>query len=274
MKKIDIHTVCKKLLADVHTPVGIYLRLRDRFRDTILLESTDHHAAENSWSFIGINAIGGIEIKSAESMEIKFPGRPAEKIAIDASTNVPGLLWNYMQRFDVQKSEVKEAKYAQGLFGYTSYDAVKFFDNVKLPTPDADASVGIPTGFAASGLPTLPLIRYRLYQYVIAINHFRDELFICENQVNGLESEKEIIESLIRSKDVPVYPFCATNEESSNMKDEEYIEMVKAGIHHCHRGDVFQVVLSRRFQQSFKGDEFNVYRALRNINPSPYLFFF
>ena len=123
-------------------------------------------------------------------------------------------------------------------------------------------------------LPDIPVARYRLYQYVIAINHFKDELFICENKIGGLESEVACIESMLKSKDVPVYPFKTVNGENSNMQDEDYIEMVKKGIASCYRGDVFQIVLSRRFQQAFTGDEMNVYRALRSINPSPYLFFF
>jgi anthranilate synthase component 1 len=113
-------------------------------------------------------------------------------------------------------------------------------------------------------------MRYRLYQYVIAVNHFRDELYICENQIAGLESELPVVESLIRSKDVPVYPFGTNGQETSNLTDDEYRNMVEQGIKSCLRGDVFQIVLSRRFQQTFRGDEFNVYRALRNINPSPY----
>jgi anthranilate synthase component 1 len=117
-------------------------------------------------------------------------------------------------------------------------------------------------------------MRYRLYQYVIAVNHFKDELFICENTIPGLESESAVVESLIKSKDVPIYPFRSKGKENSNMSDLDYMEMVKKGIQSCHRGDVFQIVLSRRFDQGFSGDEFNVYRALRNINPSPYLFFF
>jgi len=261
MRKIEINTTCKKLLADVYTPVGIYLRLRDRFRDTILLESTDHHAAENSWSFICINAIGGIEITSTQSIEFKLPRQKPEKVPIKNVTEVPKLLWDFMQHFDLKKSESKESRYAQGLFGYTTYDAVQFFDTIKLAPHDA-------------ALPVIPLMRYRLYQYVIAVNHFKDELFICENLIEGLESEASVVESLIKSKDVPVYPFKARGEEGVNMMDEGYMEMVKKGIQSCHRGDVFQIVLSRRFGQNFTGDEFNVYRALRNINPSPYLFFF
>ncbi|MBI3138831.1 MAG: anthranilate synthase component I family protein [Sphingobacteriales bacterium] len=261
MKKIEINTVCKRMLADVYTPVGIYLRVRDKFRDTILLESTDHHSAENSYSFICINAIGGIEVTTKESVEFKYPGRAPEKTDLKNPAEVPGMLWNFMQRFAVKKSDVKEAAFAQGLFGYTAYDAVTFFDTLSLAARSAATTA-------------IPLMRYRLYQYVIAINHYRDELFICENRINGLESEVAAVESLIRGKDVPVYPFAAKDAEVSNMTDEDYREMVRKGIASCHRGDVFQIVLSRRFQQSFTGDEFNVYRALRNINPSPYLFFF
>ena len=249
------------MLADVFTPVGIYLRLRDRFRDTILLESTDHHSSENSYSFICINAIGGIEISSAESVEFKLPGQKPEKVSIKDVNEVPELLWNFMQKFDIKKSETKEAKFAQGLFGYTTYDAVQFFDTVSLGTRSSEPAA-------------IPLMRYRLYQYVIAINHFKDELFICENKINGIETDVAVVESLIRSRDVPVYPFSAKGDESSNMSDDDYKEMVKKGIARCHRGDVFQIVLSRRFQQKFIGDEFNVYRALRSVNPSPYLFFF
>src|SRR4249919_3214232 len=111
MKKIEVLTTCKKLLTDVYTPVGIYLRLRDRFRDTILLESTDHHAADNSFSFICINAIGGIEITNTQRIEFKLPGQPPERVAVKNTSEVPDLLWTFMQRFDVQPT-VKEARYA------------------------------------------------------------------------------------------------------------------------------------------------------------------
>ena len=260
MKKIVIETKVKKMLADLYTPVGIYLRVRDRFRDTILLESTDHHVAENSYSFICINAIAGMEITSTKSIEFKFPNQKPERADIKNVQEVPQQLWDFMQRFEMIETE-KEAKYAQGLFGYASFDAVQFFDTVKLKIEGEMQNA-------------IPLMRYRLYQYVIAINHFKDELFLCENVIAGLESDTAFVESLIKSKDVPVFPFALKGGETSNMKNEEYVAMVKKGIQSCLRGDVFQIVLSRRFQQSFTGDEFNVYRALRNVNPSPYLFFF
>lgn len=263
MKKITIETSYKKILADVYTPVGIYLRLRDRFRDTILLESSDFHAGENSYTFIGINAIAGIEIRTANTIEYKLPGQKPEKIKIINSAKVPEHLWDFMQRFEIKQAETRPVNVAQGLFGYSTYDAVQFFDTINL-----DHSNQLPE------VAGIPLMRYRLYQYVIAINHFKNELFICENLMDGIESEVAIIEGLIKSKDVPTFPFAIKSAESSNLTDAAYIEIVKKGIASCHRGDVFQIVLSRRFQQSFTGDEFNVYRALRSINPSPYLFYF
>ena len=263
MKKIEIKTTYKKMLADVYTPVGIYLRLRDRFRDTILLESTDFYAAENSYSFIGINAVAGIEISTPSVIEFKLPGQTAERIKLNNPTDVPQLLWDFMQRFEIKEAAVRPVNVAQGLFGYTTFDAVQFFDNLTLnPSPKE------------RDLNEIPLMRYRLYQYVIVINHFKDELFICENHFQGVESEVDVIESLIKSKDVPGFPFKSVGEEKSNITDAAYIEMVKKGVASCYRGDIFQIVLSRRFEQRFRGDEFNVYRALRSINPSPYLFYF
>ncbi len=259
MKKIRLNTTSKKLLSDIYTPVGIYLRVRDRFRDTVLLESTDFRAAENSYSFICINAIGGVEISSKEQMEFKLPGRQTEKYPL-TSASVPALLWDFMEHFDVQTADEKPVRTAQSLFGYTTYDAVRFFDRIRLEEKKEP--------------PLIPLMRYRLYQYVIAINHFKDELYICENHVDGISSDLPLVESLIRSRDIPLFPFQIKGEESSNMSDADYREMVAKGIKSCLRGDVFQIVLSRRYRLGFSGDEFNVYRALRNVNPSPYLFYF
>src|ERR1043165_3957602 len=149
MRQIELHTTCKKLLADVFTPVGIYLRLRDRFRDTILLESTDFHANENSFSFIGINAIAGIEITNMQEIEFKLPGQKEEKIAIKHVDEVPQLLWNFMQRFEVMPASEKPLKVVQALFGYTTFDAVQFFDTIKFSSDGHDS-------------PDIPLMRYRL----------------------------------------------------------------------------------------------------------------
>jgi anthranilate synthase component 1 len=258
MSKISITTTYKKMLSDVYTPVGIYLRLRDRYRDTVLLESTDFHAGQSSYSLIGINAIGGMEIRDLSQIEYKLPKQEPTHQPISARGDVPGLLWKFMQRFEVNEVSEKPVKLAQGLLGYTTFDAEQFFEPIVFKEDKAG----------------IPLMRYRLYQYMIVIDHYKEELYLCENSIKGMESDLGAVESLIRSKDVPVYPFKVKGEETSNMDDETYREMVRKGIQSCYRGDVFQVVLSRRFSRSFIGDEFNVYRALRSINPSPYLFFF
>jgi anthranilate synthase component I len=201
-----------------------------------------------------------------------LPGQKPEQLDISDSKKVPSLVWEFMQRFE-SSGEEKEARFAQGLYGYTTYDAIRFFENVTL-TDKPELNHGDQFSMNENPAHLIPLMRYRLYQYVIVINHFKDELFLCENKIDGIPSDPHLLESLIRSKDVPEFPFAISGEETSNMNDADYRNMVEKGISHCHRGDVFQIVLSRRFRQGFTGDEFNVYRALRNVNPSPYLFFY
>jgi anthranilate synthase component 1 len=268
--KIRVSTSVRKMAADLYTPVGIYLRLRDKFRDTILLESADHHSAENSFSFIGINAIGGIEIGSSHQVEYKYPLQKEVRVSMDGQS-VQDLIWEYMNGYTLEKGE-KEARFAQGLFGYTAYDAIPYFEKIDFASRSyhelPDQSIYKNSGEA------IPVLRYRLYQFIIAIDHFRDQLYLLENKIDGLEGDSQYLENLIHGRDLPQFPFQTTAAETSNMSDDEYLEMVKKGIAHCYRGDVFQIVLSRRFQQTFRGDEFNVYRALRMVNPSPYLFYF
>jgi len=260
MQKMKIHTEVKKILADTYTPVGIYLRLRDRFRDTVLLESSDHHSSQDSWSFICIQAIAGIELIDHNTLEYKLPGEKPVRVQLKGKKGeLTDKIHSFLQQFEPVSHELPQLAYAQGLYGYTSYDAVSFFESVSL-SQKTDYGIG--------------LMRYRLYQYVIAIHHFKDELYLLENHFPGIDSEVHQIERLIQGRDVPQFPFCTRGEESSNMSDEDYLSMVRKGIASCMRGDVFQIVLSRRFQQSFQGDEFNVYRALRSVNPSPYLFYF
>lgn len=257
--KIFIDTKVKLQLADLHTPIGIYLRLRDQFRDTILLESAGNQNSENSFSFIAVNAIAGIEIVDYTEAEIKFPLDNPQKMSLE-NEKLSDVLQAFSNCFNCNNPNLSIAEQAQGLFGYTSYDAIPFFEDIKFKSQSEENKI--------------PLLRYRLYQYVIAINHHNDEMFLIENKIEGLKSELSVIENIINQKNAPVYPFETIGEETSNLTDQEYLESVEFAKKHCFRGDVFQLVLSRRFEQKFRGDEFNVYRALRNINPSPYLFFF
>ncbi len=256
---VNIKTTIKSVMSDLFTPVGIYLRLRDKFRDTILLESAGNQNTDNNFSFIAINAVAGIEIRNFEEAEIKFPVGNPHKIALEKE-KLSELLNDFTKCFICEEPSKEIGKSAQGFFGYTSYDAIPFFENIKFKELSEENKI--------------PLLRYRLYQYVIAINHYNDEMFIIENKIDGLKSNTIEIENLINQKNAPIFPFKITDYETSNLKDEEYRELVETAKKHCFRGDVFQLVLSRRFEQKFNGDEFNVYRALRHINPSPYLFYF
>ncbi len=157
----------------MYTPVGIYLRLRDKYRDTILLESTDFHAGENSYSFIGVNAIAGIEIVDKNFIEYKLPSVKEEKIALDKTKNVQTLLWEFMQKFEVMPTDQKHVNNAQGLFGYTSFDAVQFFETLQFKEVETTKPVHQLLAGQIGLDESIPLIRYRLYQYVIVINHLR-----------------------------------------------------------------------------------------------------
>ncbi len=167
------------MLSDVYTPIGIYLRLRDRFRDTVLLESADNRVPENSYSYIGINAIAGMEITNYDSVEIKYPLQNPERKAIEKASDVPSMFWSFMNNFEVNEVDEPAVKMAQGLFGYCTYDAVQFFETIELKSRHHALEI--------------PLMRYRLYQYVIVINHFKDEMFLCENIIKGLESEVQVV---------------------------------------------------------------------------------
>ena len=206
-----------------------------------------------------MNAIAGMEIRNYNEAEFKFPLENPVKINLE-NEKLSDLLQEFSDAFECEKPNHEIGKSAQGFFGYTSYDAIPFFENIKFKEQSEENKI--------------PLMRYRLYQYVIAINHHNDEMFIIENKIDGLKSEISSLENFINQKNAPVFPFEIIDEETSNLTDEEYLKSVEFAKKHCFRGDVFQLVLSRRFEQKFNGDEFNVYRTLRNINPSPYLFFF
>ncbi|HVB03922.1 MAG TPA: chorismate-binding protein [Chitinophagaceae bacterium] len=259
MKKITIDTRTKKMLADIYTPVGIYLRIRDRYPGSVLLESTDYHSRERSYSYICINPLAGIEISDPGQFEFKLPGESrVEKRPVTSALEVVGYLNEFMDRFEITSTSA--LPFAEGLYGYTSFDAVQFFDTITLRE--------------RGSAPVIPLMRYRLYQYVIAIHHFKDELYLSENVIPGISGDAGAVETLIRRTDCPGFPFSLKGTERGNMEDQEYMQLVEKGRQHCLRGDVFQIVLSRSYSRPFTGDEFNVYRALRSVNPSPYLFYF
>jgi anthranilate synthase component I len=258
MKKFTIKTKSRKLLADTITPVSIYLRIRDVFPNSLLLESSDYHGNENSYSFICLKPLAGFQVDNSVVTETYPDGTTVETI-LTRSRQFNEKFRGFLNAFEQQEGQ--EGVVVNGLFGYTSYDAIKYFESITLKDRVSEDR-------------KIPDVRYHFYNYIIAINHFQNNLHIIENRINGEPSELERIETLLNSRNMAIYDFRTVGEEASNITDEEYRKMVTRGKEHCYRGDVFQIVLSRQYSQKFAGDEFNVYRALRSINPSPYLFYF
>ena len=253
MKRITTKT--KTMLSDITTPVSIYLKVRDEYPNSILLESSDFHHIENCFSYICHEPRADFIVDN-QVIKQQVGNDPPEVTSIRESGQVLTSLESFIQSFEFPEGE----KHLNGFFGYMGFESVQYFDKVTFASDKKG--------------PAIPLIRYHLYKYIIAINHFKDELIITENLFEGEESQIDRLSFLLKNKPLPYYPFNTNSEEKSNLTEEEYKTLVSKAKQHCQRGDVYQLVLSRGFSQAFKGDELNVYRALRSINPSPYLFYF
>ncbi|MEC7784061.1 MAG: anthranilate synthase component I family protein [Bacteroidota bacterium] len=254
--KYTLKTHRKKILADTITPVSVYLRLRDKFPNSLLLESSDYRANDNTFSYICCKPIASITVKNEVVTEV-FPDGTTTTTAIDADTDVVGIIEAFAKKFETEDNEQKFIQ--NGLFGYMSYDAVRYFEDIEVTKKEAQLNV--------------PDLYYAVYQNIIAINHFNNEAHIFSHTYNE-ENNLSQIAQLLTVKSFAEYHFKLEGEQQSQMSDEAFIELVKTCKKHCQRGDVFQIVPSKRFSQGFSGDEFNVYRSLRSVNPSPYLFFF
>ena len=256
MKKFNLHTEHKKILADTLTPVSAYLKLRDVFPHSLLLESSDYHANNNDFSYICCNPIASIALKNG-TLETLYPDGTSDSIIIDTATDIPEKIHQFSQQFDSKKFPFKFI--SNGIFGYIAHEAIDQFDNIVLNK-------------SKPGLD-IPDIYYAVYQNIIAISLFNHEAHLFSHVYEGNHNLVEI-ERLLNTKNSRKLKIEKIGEKTSNLTDSQFIDFVNKGKEHCFRGDVFQLVLSRRFSQEFKGDEFNVYRTLRSINPSPYLFFF
>ena len=255
MKTFSLYTHYKKILADTITPVSIYLKIRDKFPNSILLESSDYHANDNSFSCICFNPIASIKV-AGDTIEQNFPDG---SILRNRTNNVPKTIHKFTKRFKVNSDE--DFKFINnGIFGYTAYDAVKYFEDISISKKPNSLDI--------------PDIYYAVYQNIIAINHFKNEAYIFAHCFNDNASNINEILHLIKSRNFAEYEFSTDSDIESNLTDNDYKKQIDLAKKHCARGDVFQLVLSKKFSQKFKGDEFNVYRALRSINPSPYLFHF
>jgi anthranilate synthase component 1 len=255
MQKISIKTQSIERISDTVTPVGLYLRFRDRYSNTLLLESSDYHSKEESYSFLCIEPIVSMKVENHE-FSANYQGKEFMKQSIDR--NFYELFAEFTSSIDLDCDE--KLKSFNGLYGYTTYDSVQYFETIQLKNPPAPSAI--------------PFMQYSFYRFIIAINHFNDEMTLIENLEEGESPRMEEIKTIIDAQAFNTQDFEMVGDETSNCTDDDFRGYVTKAKSHCKRGDVFQLVLSRQFQQSFKGDEFNVYRALRSINPSPYLFYF
>ena len=256
MKRFTLQTKHKKILADTLTPVSVYLRVRDVFPHSLLLESSDYHENNNDFSYICCNPIASIELKDGQ-LRTQFPDGTEEILQVDKQTDIPEKIHRFSQWFESEKFPFKFI--SNGIFGYIAHDAVQYFEQLDLD--QSKPSQGIPD------------LYYAVYQNIIAISLFNHEAHLFSHRMDDAHNLDQL-ERLINGKQPSKFGFEKTGEKHSNLTDAQFLDFVEKGKQHCYRGDVFQLVLSRRFSQGFKGDDFNVYRTLRSINTSPYLFYF
>lgn len=257
MKRYKIQVKTKDLLADLQTPVGIYLKVRDVYPESALLESSDYHGGENSYSFIGISPIARFKVENDE-ITCTYPDNTVKQEKLAGNEKLTNKFNDFVNQFDVQGENKTNIN---GFLGYTSYDAIRYFEdvdpvNTKLNNAD------------------IPEFYYILYRFILVINHLKNELTIVENIAEGANEKMHELEAILANNNIASYNFDTIGTEQSMITDEQHRQMIHKGIAHCERGDVFQIVLSRCFTQKFAGDDFKVYRSLRSINPSPYLFYF
>ena len=247
----------KEIITDTLTPVSIYLKIRDIYANSILLESSDYSSKDNSYAYICFKPIAKFELEN-NYLEINYPNKERSVYNIKDNDSVFNKLNEFMNSFEFSSNWKKDKFQSKGIYGYMSYDSINYFENITLENKNFGDNI--------------PEMLYCLYENIIVVNTFNNQSTIISFSENKNELLK--IEKLISNKSTYNFSFKKQGEIKSNISDKDYLELVKKGISHCLRGDVFQIVLSRKFTQPYKGDDFNVYRKLRSINPSPYLFYF
>lgn len=257
MHTFNYTTSTTVLPGDIHTPVTTYLKVRDIFPQSVLMESSDYHGGENGRSFIGLDPVASISVAHGIATA-EYPDGTKESTPLNDNDNrIEHAITRFMSRFSISG----EGSNYCGLYGFTSFNVVRYTENIKIK--DSTASKN-----------DAPDLLYILYKYIIVFKDFRHEMEIISLGGDGGADETAKIVGAINSNQMRVYPFRSVGETTSTLTDDQHRENIRRGIRHCLRGDVFQVVLSRRFEQRFEGDDFSLYRALRRINPSPYLFYF
>ncbi len=250
------------ILGDQVTPVSLYLRLRDRYPNCLLLESADYEPTRGAFSYIGFDPIASFVVREGE-IHTRLPGEAPVIEPIKLREQVLEALKGFLAEFEYHSDAGCEAL-NNGLFGFSSYNAVKYFEDIEL----------FQAGKEFSDVPDL---HYQVFRFVAAFNHRNDRLTLIENVPSSERHDPKRTEEvlhLLTKGQYGSFSFRKSGTASSNFTDAEYRAVVQTCQSHIQRGDVFQIVPSRRFAQPYEGDDFPVYRALRSINPSPFLFYF
>ncbi len=250
------HTASKTILGDLCTPVSVYLKVRDAYPQSALMESSDYHGGENAKSFIGLHPIASVSIEHGVGV-CKYPDGTCVEHPITKEYGSAQVINDFLEAFEV----TGENKNYCGLYGYTSFNAVRYFENINVKDETQTEN-------------DAPDLLYILYKDVLVFDHYNNQMTIIELLEDGEEDDLDQLERDCNSRAYQTYEFHPVGDFWSTLTDDEHRANIRKGIQHCLRGDVFQIVLSRRFKQRYVGDDFKLYRALRSINPSPYLFYF
>ena len=259
MKEFNYTTQSRTILADLYTPVGVYLRLRDLYPQSVLMESSDYHRANDSRSFIGLNPIASVAIGHGEAV-VCYPDGSELRQLMSRDYTADKAIHDLTDHLHVEGDD----SHYFGIFGYTSFNSVRYFEGINIKDETQDKN-------------DAPDMLYILYKIIIVFDHHNNRLTVVSLEESGEKGESLAIENVIKAMNkggVQTYDFHPVGDVTSTLTDEEHKANIRRGIDHCLRGDVFQIVLSRRFVQRYEGDDFKLYRALRSINPSPYLFYF
>ncbi len=261
LKKYIIKTKHVKFINDLLTPVNLYLKIRAYYANSILLETKDYSGKKHKRTYICFSPVAKFQVEN-KSIKIQYPGEVQNSIPIKKNNDLVDCFNIFISSFMPDDGIMERGILNNSLFGYMSYEAIQYFENINIKPNTSSNSI--------------PEFYYLAFHYVLVLNHMNDEIFLYQHDYAGIKPKDSLdkVLNIIQGNLFPTYPFKTEGNEKVNCTDNQYIEMVKKGKTHCKRGDVFQVVLSRCFSRGFQGDDFNVYRALRSINPSPYLYYF
>lgn len=267
LEATQVQTIIREVSADLETPVSLYLKLRGDGA-SFLLESVEGGERIARYSFIGVQPRAEYILRDGQ-VEIKENGETRIVQLDDSDPTI--FLQNEMNRFPALRLP-NAPRFTGGLVGYLGYESVRFFEptlSKKMNRADTstEISASIPDGI------------YLLADTIVAFDHARRTIFLIANVLDGdVQAAEGKLDFLAARIHEPLPAAQKINVKPSKVKTSHtqgtYEDMVRAAKEHIAAGDIFQVVLSQRFSRETNVEPFDVYRSVRRLNPSPYMFFF